>query len=105
MNTNTVLISHNPEMFINLQYEAVIRMEHNTPFLSGVNIMLDGKRIEKIALENNQVYFDKSTAERAAINFLIDRLTSSKKNNQKPQKASQTEKTEAANDLMNLFNI
>lgn len=73
---NDILISSNEIVLGIISYQPVISIRRDLKYLRSVNILINGKIIEKIYMKEPLISYSLETAQKIAENFLINKLIS-----------------------------
>lgn len=103
------LLAGNLVNFKDLQYQIVFNQNEKNNTIKSFNLCYKGKKIKKIELHQKNKITEKTEIEELVVNVMLELLgaevikTEVKKN--KKQKVDKEAKKEAANELLNLFNL
>lgn len=104
---STYLLAGNPVNFKDLQYQIVFNQDDRSNSIKSFNICYKGKIIKKIDIK--QKINEEIRIEDLVVNIIKELLgvEKTKEDIKKPkkQKVDKKAKVEAANDLLNLFNL
>ena len=101
-----ILVAGSIKNFSKLQYQEVTTELDGMVYLQTLNIIIDGKTIEKIRFEGSGIAYEKGIGERIVLQKLTEYLTLHKDNKKtkgtkRKQRVSKKAANKAASDLLN----